>query len=376
MNKFKNQALNIFTVSFFTFLTAVSFAYADAGVDTGVSDQTLGDNSASTQEETPSVSWAPSSTKQQFGTVETIPTTPSASKSPYVLNKPFPNPSGVDFPKVGNEQDVQMAHKFVWWPTDSKPAPYKDPERSGYWWWPDQPGQQRPWGNQGYIYVRKIIFDYKSEPGEAAKPSLIIKRILKNVKIYFDFDSSTLRADGIDTIEKAIYTLGHNDKANVLITGNCDVRGSEKYNEKLGEHRGLSVRQYLLDKGVSEDRIKILSRGKLDAMAPTNDIVGMQKDRNAQFMVAEVEEVMIPASQASLYEDKVIEEKKVFEAEVRVDTKDYVIQKGDTLWGIAKREYGDGKQWKRIYEFNRDVIANPDRPKKGTKIRIPIENNA
>ena len=36
-------------------------------------------------------------------------------------------------------------------------------------------------------------------------------------------------------------------------------------------------------------------------------------------------------------------------------------------------EYGDGKQWKRIYEFNKDVIANPNRPKKGTKIQIPIE---
>ena len=113
----------------------------------------------------------------------------------------------------------------------------------------------------------------------------------------------------------------------------------------------------------------------MDALAPTNDIVGMQKDRNAQFMIAEVEEVMIPASKAALFQDKIVEEKQELVGEIKVEVKDYVIQSGDTLWAIAKREYGDGRQWKRIYEFNKDVISNPNRPKKGTKIQIPIENN-
>ena len=90
-------------------------------------------------------------------------------------------------------------------------------------------------------------------------------------------------------------------------------------------------------------------------------------------MIAEVEEVMIPASQANLYQDKTIEEKQEIESAVKVDTMDYVIQSGDTLWAIAKREYGDGNQWKRIYEFNRELIPNPNRPRKGTKIKIPIE---
>jgi len=282
------------------------------------------------------------------------------------------NPSGIDFPKVKTSQDEELAKKFAWWPTDSQPAPVKDPNRSGYWWWPEVPGKARPWGNQGYIYVRKIIFDYKSTEGEM-KPSLVIKRVIKNVRVYFDFDKADLRDDAREILTKALATLQQNPKADILITGNADVRGSEKHNFKLGEHRATVVRQYLVDQGLPEDRIRILSRGKLDALAPTHDIVGMQKDRNAQFMIAEVEEVMIPASQANLYQDKTIEEKQEVESAVKVDTKDYVIQAGDTLWAIAKREYGDGNQWKRIYEFNKDLIPNPNRPKKGTKIRIPIE---
>ena len=202
---------------------------------------------------------------------------------------------------------------------------------------------------------------------------MVIKKIIKNVKVYFDYDKSDLRGDTLDALSKALYTLEHNEKADILITGNCDIRGSEKYNEKLGEKRALAVRDYVIQQGLPEDRVKILTRGKLDAMAPTNDIVGMQKDRNAQFMIAEVEEVMIPADKANLFEDKVIEEKHELESAVKVSEKDYVIKSGDTLWAIAKDNYGDGKQWTRIYEYNKDVIANPDRPKRGTRIKIPIE---
>jgi peptidoglycan-associated lipoprotein len=300
----------------------------------------------------------------------TLPESPSPARTTGQGER---SASGVDFPKVKTAQDEELAKRFAWWgETGAKPAPVKDPDRSGYWWWPEIPGEARPWGNQGYVYVRKIIFDYKTSEGEM-KPSLVIKRIIKNVKVYFDYDKADLRDDAVDALNKALYTLEHNEKADILITGNCDARGSEKYNQKLGERRASSVEKYLLDKGLSADRIKILSQGKLNALAPTNDIVGMQQDRNAQFMVAEVEEVMIPAAKAHLFEDKVIEEKKVIEGEIRAEFKDYVIQPGDTLWSIAKREYGNGMQWKRIYEFNKDVISNPDRPKKGTKIRLPIE---
>lgn len=51
----------------------------------------------------------------------------------------------------------------------------------------------------------------------------------------------------------------------------------------------------------------------------------------------------------------------------------YVIQSDDTLWDIAKKVYGKGHMWKVIYEANRDVIKNPDRPVAGTVLRIPAQ---
>ena len=355
--------LGFFAVVFSAFFYSVSL-HADAGMAPDAAESQTTDEATDAQDQQSSGALG------QFPQTEVAPVAPA----PIQQGVSTANSANLNFPKVQTAQDEELARKFAWWPTDSKPAPFKDPDRSGYWWWPEVPGQERPWGNQGYIYVRKIIFDYKTSEGET-KPSLVIKRVIKNVKVYFDFDQSDLRDDAVDALNKALWTLEREQKADILITGNTDVRGSEKYNDKLGERRAMRVRQFLLDKNLPEDRIKILSRGKLDALAPTNDIEGMQKDRNAQFMIAEVEEVMIPASQASLYQDKVIEEKEVVEGAIRVDFKDYTIQPGDTLWKIAEREYGQGqgRQWKRIYEFNKEVISDPNKPRKGTRIRIPIE---
>jgi len=285
------------------------------------------------------------------------------------------------------EQELKdLQKRFEWWPTDARPGPVKDPERGGYWWWPNEPGKARPWGNRGYVYVYKIIYDYKEEELPAPKPqelrpSLLIKKIIKNVKIYFDYDKSTLRDDAQKILKNAIGTLKRNPEASILITGNCDRRGSEAYNEKLGRRRGESVKRYMLENGIDESRIKIISRGKLDAVAHVTDLEGMQKDRNAQFMIAEVEEVMLPYSGAPseieakpLEEGKyIIEKKEIVEAEVRVSTREYTIKKGDTLSKIAQEQLGKAHRWKYLYELNKDVIKDPDKLQPGKKIVIPVE---
>jgi len=291
----------------------------------------------------------------------------------------------------------QLQKRFEWWPTDAQPAPVKDEKRGGYWWWPDQPGQARPWGNRGYVYVYKIIYDYtapdeeedipepppkEEEPAQPEmRPSLLVKKIIKNVKIYFDYNKADLRDDHISILNSAVKTLQRNSEADILITGNCDVRGSDEYNLKLGKKRGATVKQFMLDKGIPEDRIKIISRGKLDAVAPINDLAGMQKDRNAQFMIAEVEEVMIPAG--SFPEERaaraagegryILEKDEKIESAVRVSTREYVIKKNDSLWKIAERELGNGNRWKYLYELNKDKVKDPNRLKAGQIIIIPVE---
>lgn len=50
----------------------------------------------------------------------------------------------------------------------------------------------------------------------------------------------------------------------------------------------------------------------------------------------------------------------------------YTVQKGDSLWKIAVRAYGDGYKWSEIYNSNKDAIgANPGRIFSGTQLTLP-----
>ena len=56
-------------------------------------------------------------------------------------------------------------------------------------------------------------------------------------------------------------------------------------------------------------------------------------------------------------------------AELSVEA--YTVKKGDTLWSIAKKMYGKGSLWSRIYEANRDQLPEPSRLRAGMRLQIP-----
>lgn len=51
----------------------------------------------------------------------------------------------------------------------------------------------------------------------------------------------------------------------------------------------------------------------------------------------------------------------------------YMVQPGDSLWRIASRVYGQGRLWRRIFEANRHVIADPGRIYRRQIFFIPSE---
>jgi nucleoid-associated protein YgaU len=51
----------------------------------------------------------------------------------------------------------------------------------------------------------------------------------------------------------------------------------------------------------------------------------------------------------------------------------YEIAKGDNLWKIAEKFYGNGAEHNKIFEANREVIKDPDLIFPGQKIRIPMD---
>ncbi len=53
------------------------------------------------------------------------------------------------------------------------------------------------------------------------------------------------------------------------------------------------------------------------------------------------------------------------------DGKTHTVQSGDTLWGIAKKYYGDGSQYQKIYQANTGQIKNPSLIYPGQVFTIP-----
>ncbi|WIV11374.1 LysM peptidoglycan-binding domain-containing protein [Proteiniborus sp. MB09-C3] len=53
-------------------------------------------------------------------------------------------------------------------------------------------------------------------------------------------------------------------------------------------------------------------------------------------------------------------------------TGSYVVQSGDSLWAIAKKYYGDGNQYPKIANANKDKIKNPSLIYPGQKLVIPV----
>lgn len=49
----------------------------------------------------------------------------------------------------------------------------------------------------------------------------------------------------------------------------------------------------------------------------------------------------------------------------------HTVEKGDTLSGLAKKYYGDGSQYMKIYNANRGKLSDPDKIYPGQRLRIP-----
>jgi len=58
-------------------------------------------------------------------------------------------------------------------------------------------------------------------------------------------------------------------------------------------------------------------------------------------------------------------------AGLTVQNSTYKVKKGDTLWAIAKKHYGDGKKWRKILEANLDKVKDPKKLKIGAELVIP-----
>jgi peptidoglycan-associated lipoprotein len=79
--------------------------------------------------------------------------------------------------------------------------------------------------------------------------------------VYFEFDKSAIKPSEEGKLQDVANYFKNNTSDALRVEGNCDERGTEKYNLALGERRALSVREYLANLGVDPQRIGTISYG-------------------------------------------------------------------------------------------------------------------
>jgi peptidoglycan-associated lipoprotein len=80
--------------------------------------------------------------------------------------------------------------------------------------------------------------------------------------VIFSFDNSELSRNACNILKKQAEWLRNNPKVFANIEGHCDETGTRKYNKSLGLKRAQSVKNFLINQGVDNHRLKIISYGK------------------------------------------------------------------------------------------------------------------
>ncbi len=100
-------------------------------------------------------------------------------------------------------------------------------------------------------------------------------------RIFFDTDSSSIRADAQQTLSRQAQWLNKYRNYAIVVEGHADERGTREYNLALGARRAAATRDYLIGKGVASNRLKTISYGKERPVAVCDDISCWSQNRRA-----------------------------------------------------------------------------------------------
>ncbi|HEY4191860.1 MAG TPA: peptidoglycan-associated lipoprotein Pal [Mesorhizobium sp.] len=100
-------------------------------------------------------------------------------------------------------------------------------------------------------------------------------------RIFFDTDSTSIRADAQQTLARQAQWLNKYSQYSIVVEGHADERGTREYNIALGARRAAATRDFLAAKGVSSGRMKTISYGKERPVAVCDDISCWSQNRRA-----------------------------------------------------------------------------------------------
>lgn len=122
------------------------------------------------------------------------------------------------------------------------------------------------------------------------------KMILKN--IFFDLAKFSLRKESILELDRVVKLMNENPSIKVEISGHTDTRGSYEKNTTLSNNRANEVIKYLIENGVSSNRMVGVGYGASNPIASDSEITKVksktekevlhQKNRRTEFKIISI----------------------------------------------------------------------------------------
>jgi len=103
--------------------------------------------------------------------------------------------------------------------------------------------------------------------------------------IHFPYDSAAIRNSEKASLQAVAAALAADPATKLLVTGNCDERGTEEYNRALGERRALAAREALAKLRLDPMRVRTISYGKDQPVDTGHDEAAWQKNRRDEFIL-------------------------------------------------------------------------------------------
>jgi peptidoglycan-associated lipoprotein len=125
-------------------------------------------------------------------------------------------------------------------------------------------------------------------PPQPKQPDIDYNQLfLQEVKdAYFDFNKADIRADARTALAQTADFLRKYPQIKATIEGHCDERGSTEYNITLGDRRATAVKNYLVQLGISADRLNTVSYGKEKPFCADSTEACWQQNRVGHFVKA------------------------------------------------------------------------------------------
>ncbi|HSZ24358.1 MAG TPA: OmpA family protein [Cytophagaceae bacterium] len=105
--------------------------------------------------------------------------------------------------------------------------------------------------------------------------------------LYFDVNKWDIKPEAYATLNKLYLSFTKSPTLVVEIAGHTDNVGDEGDNLRLSQRRADAIRDYLVNKGVSKDRILSKGYGEKNPLASNDTEIGRAKNRRTEVKVIE-----------------------------------------------------------------------------------------